>query len=482
MTCAVGIDQGTSGTTVIVVDSALRTRSKISRPVESSHGPDGTVEQDPWKVLQSIVDATAIALASLPSPTHIATAGFAHQGETVLAWDARTLDPLTPAIVWSDRRADSVIRNLVERGLEDRVTSQSGMRLDSYFCAAKFRWMLDSYAELGVAARRDQLRIGTLETWLLAQLGLEPCTDGGTASRTQLVGLGESTWNSDLLDVFGLDLAWLPRIVPSLGYRGDLSHPGWTFTVPLHCVVVDQPAALVGTGGINRGDMKVTFGTGAFVVVNAGNATPPHQLDVITSVGWTDSDGPTYTLDGGVFSAGSALDWLSRLGIDTSPDAHERVVGRTPSYVRVLPALHGIGAPTWEREADTRIEGLQADTTAEDLLQGFLDSVGFRVREVVHAMVSAGVPPPSALRVDGGLTRSTYLMQSQSNVLGIPIEVGVSEEATALGVAMLAGATAGIWDLNGVSELARRPTKSFMPIDSNSANDAFKRWRESFHR
>jgi len=482
MTCAVGIDQGTSGTTVIVVDSSLGIQSKVTESIESRHGPDGAVEQDPWRVLQSIVDATAEAVASLPTQTKIATAGLGHQGETVLAWNAQTLDPLTPAIVWSDRRADSVIRDLVERGLEDRVTSLSGMRLDSYFCAAKYRWMLDSYSELGVAAKRDELHIGTLETWLLAQLGTEPRTDAGTASRTQLVGLGESTWNTDLLDIFSLDRAWLARIVPSLEYRGDLSHRAWGFTLPLHCVLVDQPAALIGTGGINRGDMKVTYGTGAFVVVNAGIEIPPHQLDVVASVGWTDTDGPTYTLDGGVFSAGSALDWLARLGVDTSPNAHDRVVGRPPSYVRVLPALHGLGAPSWDREADARIEGLRADTTADDMLHGFLDSLGFRVREVIQAMVCAGVPPPSVLRVDGGLTRSSYLMQCQSNLLGIPVEVGASEEATALGAAMLAGATAGIWDLKSVSELARQPTKSFMPTNPNSANDAFERWRESFQR
>ncbi len=482
MTCAVGIDQGTSGTTVIVVDPNLGIRNRVSVPIESKHGKDGSVEQDPWKVLQSIVEATAATIESLSPDTELVTAGLGHQGETVLAWDSETLDPLTPAIVWSDRRADSVVRDLIQRDLTDRVASLSGIRTESYFCAAKYRWMLDSHPDLPRTAEKGRLRLGTLETWLVAQLGLESQTDSGTASRTQLVRLGESTWNSDLLDIFAIDASWLAPIVPTLGYRGDLVHPNWRVGIPLHCVMVDQPAALVGTGGTSRGDLKVTYGTGAFAVANVGRDKPPHQLDVVASVGWTDSSGPMFTLDGGVLSAGSALDWLARLGVDVSPEAHRRIVGRTPSSVRVLPALHGLGAPSWDRSASATIEGLQADTTADDLLHGFLDSLTFRVREIVEAMTVAGMPAPSILRVDGGLARSAYLMQCQSDVLGLPVEVGATEEATALGVAMLAGAAAGIWELESVSESASRPTKRFLPINRDAAAAAFTVWKEAFHK
>lgn len=482
MTHLVGIDQGTSGTTVIVVDQSLRIRSRVSKPIQTKHSKSGAVEQDPWKVLLSIVDATAEAIDSASAQTESLMAGFAHQGETVLAWDAENLEPLTPAIVWSDRRADSVVRGLVQRGVADQVASLSGMRAESYFCASKYRWLLDSFDVLSGIAEQGRLRLGTLETWLLAQLGVEQQTDGGTASRTQLVRLGESTWNVGLLDIFDLDADWLAPIVPSVGYRGDLVHSTWPFGLPLHCVVVDQPAALVGTGGIQYGDLKVTYGTGAFVVANAGRDMPAHQLDVVASVGWTDSSGPSFTLDGGVLSAGSALDWLARLGVDISPEAHERIIGRTCSSIRVLPSLHGLGAPSWDRSAHGAIEGLRADTDGADLLHGFLDSFGFRVREIIEAMVMAGVPTPSILRVDGGLTRSTYLMQSQSDILGIPIEVGATEEATALGVAMLAATSTGLWDLESVAEFVGRPTKRFVPVNPDAAGDAFALWKETFDR
>lgn len=482
MTSFVGIDQGTSGTTVVVVDESATILSRSSVSLHSTHGENGAVEQDPWEVLATVVEATAKALSVLSEhPDHL-VAGFAHQGETVLAWDPTNLEPLTPAIVWSDLRAQPIVEGLIGAGMNTQIEKLSGMRLDPYFCAAKYRWMLNHYPVLGQAAAMGQLQLGTLETWLLAQLGIEPTTDGGTASRTQLVELGSSTWHPELLKLFGIEAQWLVPIVPSLSYRGDLSHPSWPVQLPLHSVMVDQPSALIGTGGLARGSLKVTYGTGAFVVANSGEVRPTHQLDVIASVGWTDATGPHFTLDGGVFSAGSAVDWLSRMGADTSPAAHALLTGRRPSSVRVLPSLHGTGAPSWDRTASTAIHGIDSHTTAADLLQAFLDGLAFRVKEVINAMLATGIPAPSILRVDGGLSQSAYLMQVQADVLGMPIEVASTEEATALGAAVTAGASAGLLALDDVAEQLQTPKQTFLPKDHGVAAAAFAAWQRSFGR
>jgi len=459
----VGIDQGTSGTTVLVFDQEFEERNRATQPVSSNHTPDGGVEQDPWVVLASVVEACALAMAGITE--EVETTGFAHQGETVLAWDADTLEPLTPAIVWSDRRPEAVTRRLREEGRAQRVFELSGMPLDSYFCAAKYRWLVDEYPEL---ASSRAFRLGTLESWLLLQLGATEQTDIGTASRTQLTRLGGAIWDPNLLDIFGLSSEWLVPIGPTVTDRGQLSHADWDFQLPLRAVLVDQPAALFGNGYVRRGDMKVTYGTGAFVMANAGWARPQSQTSVITSVGWDIGDGPVYVMDGGVLSVGSALAWLESLGVDVSPVAHQRLVGRGPSSLVVAPALNGTGAPHWNRTATASISGVTAATTGDDLLQAFLDSFAYRVREIVDAMVKAGVPSPTLLRVDGGLTRSAYLMSCQASVLGVPVAVADNDEATAVGASLMAGRS---------SPNAAPSLRVIEPAHIEMANAAYERWR-----
>ena len=469
----VGIDQGTSGTTVLVLDSDWEVRSQSTAPVISRHTVGGGVEQDPWEVLDSVVGACAAAMARTPEA--VDAAGFAHQGETVMAWDAGTLEPLSPAIVWSDRRPDVVTERIRQRGLAEQVARLSGMRLDSYFCAAKYRWMLDELPTVADHAGTGRLRLGTLETWLLLQLGADPETDAGTASRTQLTRLGEPWWDPELLDIFAMSAGWLAPIGDSRSDRGALSHESWEFDLPVRAVMVDQPAALVGNGCLDPGDMKVTYGTGAFVVANAGRAQPEPQTAVITSVGWADGGGPVYVLDGGVLSVGSALAWLGGLGVDVGPEAHHQLVGRGPSSLVVLPALNGTGSPRWHRGDTVVISGMTAATTGADLLQGFLDSFAFRVREIVEAMEAGGVSRPSSLRVDGGLTRSAYLMQRQADVLGVPVEVAGNDEATAVGVALMAQPALGE---STFPTRLKQTSAVFEPIAVAETDQAYRSWRD----
>jgi glycerol kinase len=467
----VGIDQGTSGTTVLLLDNDLEELARASRPLSSVHLDDGGTEQDPWAVLATIVEACGEALDGVGDT--IEAAGLAHQGETVLAWDPVTREPLTPAIVWSDRRAETVARRLIDQGLREPIEQLSGMRLDSYFCASKYRWLLDATPGLAERAEVGEAHLGTLETWLGIQLGAPFRTDIGTASRTQLTRPGSRGWDPELLGLFGLSADWLAPIWPTVRDRGTVSHQSWDFTLPLRAVLVDQPAALVGNGGLDPGALKVTYGTGAFVLANAGRAHPGADTAVIASVGWDDDQGPVYVLDGGVLSVGSALDWLATLGIDTGTDAHRRLVGRGPSSLVVVPALDGSGAPRWERLDTASISGITSATDGDDLVQAFLDSFTFRVAEILEAMVATGIPRPSALRADGGLSRSEYLMQRQADVLGIPVHIAANTEATAVGAAVMA---AGPDRLPEWRSRLTAISRVFDPIDVSASQQAFARW------
>jgi glycerol kinase len=467
----IGIDQGTSGTTAISVDEDLNSVGMASRPIITDQGADGRVEQDPWQVLASVVEATAEILASNDEP--IAAAGFDHQGETVLAWDRATLEPLSPAMVWSDRRASAITERMVNHGLDGPVSRRAGTRLDPYFCAAKYRWMLDTIPGIGTGG--DRVALGTLDTWILAQLGAEEATDVGTASRTQLTALGGSDWDADLLDWFGIPRDHLAPILPSLHERGTIGHPTWPVRLPLMAVVVDQPAALVGNGCLTPGSAKITYGTGAFVVVNAGRRQPPFQPALIRSVGWADRSGPVFTLDGGVLAAGAGLRWLGQLGVDVSPAAQDLLPRKAASGVRLLPALDGLGAPHWDREVKAVVAGLTSATTGADLLQAYLDAIAFRIREILDAARESGVEWPEAIRVDGGLTKSAYLMQKQADVLGIPVAVSGQPEATALGAAYMAGLALGSIDESLILESVG-PVRSIQPGDSRQAASEFEEW------
>lgn len=464
-----GIDQGTSGTTVVALDDDLLVTHTASRKVSSLTTDDQGVEQDPALVLESVTSALGEVVAGL-GHTEIHAVGFDHQGETVLAWDKRSLEPLTPAIVWSDRRPLGVAERLMRAGLAEAVASLSSNPLDPYFCAAKYAWLLDCDPVL----RSKEVALGTLETWLLAQLGIEPATDVGTASRTQLTQLGSLEWDPDLLGIFGIPSESLAPIVPSLIDRGPMRVEGIHDELPLMAVLVDQPAALVGNGGLFGGATKVTYGTGAFVVSNAGREPPSSPSRLVVSVGWGDEKGPVYIYDGGVFSAGAGLDWLSSLGIDVSPDAHMRLKGRAPTGVKILPALHGLGAPHWNRDARAALLGLEASSTGDDILQAFLDAICFRVAEIFEELeTDAGL-----IRVDGGLTRSPYLVQAQADVLGIPIGLGRSEEATAIGAALLAGLQVGAI-AEGDMLAATGPSTIIEPSDT-AARDRYAAWRAAF--
>ncbi len=434
----------------IAFDAEMLPLAHSYRPLKSYHPGEGRVEQDPEEILDSIAEAVAETLPQVGGAGAIQAVGLDNQGESVLAWDAVTGLALSPVLVWSDRRAAKVVSRLQDAGHAAQVRARTGMELSDYHSAAKISWLLEHSEEVRQARREKRLQFGTLDSWVARRLGGMPAaTDRSTASRTQLCGLATGEWDGDLLEIFGIPVETLPGIRHSLGDWGSLRHPSWDGGLPWRASVVDQPAALAGNACLDPGEMKASYGTGCFLVANAGMAAPAPTEGLLTSVAWSGESGCIYARDGGVFTAGTAVKWLVSLGLAPSAEATSRQAQDAgESSVRFLPAFTGLGAPWSDPEARGVFSGLTAGTTPAHMVRAVLDSIAMHVRDIAEALWRTGQPRPAALRVDGGLSKNEYLMQRQADILGLPVECGSTAEASAKGAALLAGIAAGLltWD------------------------------------
>jgi glycerol kinase len=451
MAYLLGIDQGTTQTTAVVLDEHGRLVDSRSAQLPISFPQPGWVEQDPWDILRTVREAAGPLVAAYP----IAAVGFDNQGETFLLWDGATGQPLTPAIVWQDKRGQTVCDRLAGQVDPRWLRQKTGLLLDSYFSAPKLRYVLDHDPMLQEAARAGRLRFGTTETWVIWQLsgGRLHVTDPSTASRTLLFDLNRLDWDDELLALFDVPRAILPEVRPSVGYIGDLDLDGRS--LPLHGLLVDQQAALFGQACFAPGELKCTFGTGSFLLMNIGRQPRSSSSGLLTTVAWQLSDGPVYALDGGVFVTGAAVQWLAdSMGllpdVAFSSAAAERSSDRLVTFV---PALAGLAAPHWRPEIQGAIFGITRATTPSDLARATLEGIACQVYEVVKAMEQDAGQSIGFVKVDGGPSGNRYLMQFLADLLGAEVRVAAAREATAIGAANLAAhAALGI----SLEELATR--------------------------
>jgi len=447
MPSILALDQGTTGSTALLIHQDGTVRGRGYREFTQHYPQPGWVEHDPEELVRVSLEAMREVLAS--AGERPAGLGITNQRETVVLWDRRTLAPVGPAIVWQDRRTSDRCRELRESGAEDLLRQRTGLVADPYFSATKLEWLLRD-RDVRRRAERGELAAGTVESWLVARLtdGRVHVTDHSNASRTLLYSLAARDWDPELLALFGVPRGLLPDIVPSAGTVGETGPSHLGVSLPIAGLAGDQQAALFGQGCSREGLAKNTYGTGAFLLVYAGDRLPSPPPGVLATAACGPRGEPAYALEGSVFIAGAAVQWLrdglGLLKVAAESEALARSVPDTGG-VHFVPAFVGLGTPHWEAEARGTITGITRGTTRAHLVRAALEAMAFSSAELLRAMAESGDLQVPALRVDGGASANDWLMQFQADVLGVPVERPDMVETTALGAAGLAGLALGVW-------------------------------------
>ena len=442
-----GIDQGTTQTTAVIVNEFGEMMEKNSAQLPARFPQAGWVEQEPADIVRTVKEACAPLLDKY----EISAVGFDNQGETFIVWDKDTNEPVTPAIVWQDTRGQSICEALAASASSpltanpELLRQKTGLLLDSYFSAPKLKWVFENYPDIRKKAHEGKLKFGTTETWVIWILskGKLHITDPSTASRTLLFDMNKFDWDDDLLKLFDVPRSMLPEVKPSAGHIGDVDF-GNGKPLPLHALLVDQQAALFGQACFKAGEMKCSFGTGSFLLMNIGEKPKLSNNGLLTTVGWNFAGHTAYAFDGGIFVTGSAVQWL-RDNLKLIPDSassYDAAKRSSDAGVVVVPALQGLAAPHWRTDVRGAMFGLNRSTSSDDIVRATLDGIACRVYEVVLAMSQDLGKAPPHLKVDGGPSGNPYLMQMIADLLNLEVRVSAALEATAIGIANLAGVSA----------------------------------------
>jgi glycerol kinase len=488
----VAIDQGTTGSTVLVFDEKLQLRARGYREFKQHYPQPGWVEHEPEEIWESVTGALAEALhltGSNIDATEIAAVGITNQRETTLVWERATGRPLHRAIVWQDRRTADECQKLKSAGLEPEIKKTTGLVLDPYFSGTKLAWLLDHVDGLRARAEKGEICFGTVDTYLVWRLtgGQVHVTDVSNASRTLLFDLHSLAWSDRLLERFRIPRAMLPDVRPSSEIYGlTRGVPGLPDKVPVAGIAGDQQAALFGQVCFEIGAAKCTYGTGAFLLLNTGNRPVPSKNGLITTVGWKVGDEVTYALEGSTFIAGAMVQWLrDGLGIIKSASEIEALAASVPDSAGVVavPALSGLGAPHWRPEARGLIAGLTRGATKAHLARAVLEGIAFQIADLLSAMQADSGLKLASLKTDGGASANNLLMQFQADLLGVEIVRPRLTETTALGAALLAGLGVQLWRSKADAASAWAEDRRFRPQMSRvDVEQHLDRWRRGVER
>lgn len=473
-----GIDQGTTQTTAVIVNELGEMLEKNSAQLPARFPQAGWVEQDPADIVRTVKEACAPLLDKYD----ISAVGFDNQGETFVVWDKDTGESVTPAIVWQDTRGESVCKALASNIDPELLRHKTGLLLDSYFSAPKLKWVFENYPEIRKQAHEGKLKFGTTETWVIWSLtkGKLHITDPSTASRTLLFDMNKFEWDEDLLKLFDVPRSMLPEVKPSAGYIGDVDF-GNGKPLPLHALLVDQQAALFGQACFNAGEMKCSFGTGSFLLMNIGDKPKLSSNGLLTTVGWNFNGHTAYAFDGGIFVTGSAVQWL-RDNLKLIPDSassNDSANRSTDSGVVIVPALQGLAAPHWRTDVRGAMFGLNRSTSSDDIVRATLDGIACRVYEVVTAMSQDLGKAPPHLKVDGGPSGNPYLMQMIADLLNLEVRVSAALEATAIGIANLAGVSALGTSFDELSANWKSETSYLPSMNEDERGKKLSQWNKA---
>lgn len=445
------LDQGTSSSRAIVFDKSGAIRSVAQKEFPQIFPKSGWVEHDPHQIWASEAAVIAEAISSIDiNGTNIEAIGITNQRETTIVWDRDTDEPIYNAIVWQDRRTSEYCDHIVHDGMSEKIREKTGLIPDAYFSATKIKWILDNVPGARKRAEMGKLAFGTVDSWLVWRLtrGSVHITDVTNASRTMLFNIHKLEWDQELLDYFGIPLSMMPDVKSSSEVYGHTTTTLFAHNVPIAGIAGDQQAALFGQLCVDPGDVKNTYGTGCFLLMNSGDKPIYSKNRLITTIAWKIGDTVNYALEGSIFVGGSVVQWLrDNLHCISSSSEVEKLAASVPDTggVYFVPALTGLGAPYWDPEARGLITGISRGTTVAHIARAALDGIAYQTYDIVKAMERDASMPIRKLKVDGGASRNDLLMQFQSDILSTDVLRPKVTETPALGAAYLAGLAVGYW-------------------------------------
>ena len=482
----IALDQGTTSSRAVLFNSQGEIEGIAQREFTQHFPRPGWVEHDPveiwesqWEVFEQVVNEHQV------SPSEVAAIGITNQRETTVVWDKNSGEPVGNAIVWQDRRTASICESLRSRGLERYIRHNTGLVVDAYFSGTKIKWILDNINGSREKAEKGELLFGTIDSWLIWNLtnGKVHATDYSNAARTLLFNIRNRTWDSKLLEALDVPDTLLPEVRDSSGNFGELDYKG--VKIPITGVAGDQQAALFGQACFEEGTAKSTYGTGCFVLMNTGERLFLSQSGLLTTIAWGIDGRIHYALEGSIFVAGAAIQWL-RDGlkiIDSVPESEELAEQAGDAEgVYVVPAFVGLGAPYWDMYARGAMFGLTRDTGKEHIAKATLQALAFQTKDVLDAMQKDSGIELKKLQVDGGASANNFLMQFQADILSADVERPQVIESTALGAAYLAGMAVGLWKKEQIAS-QRRINKSFAPLmDEVQRKALYAGWQKAVKR
>ena len=491
MTTILTIDQGTTSTRAILFDRDGTSRAVAQRELPQIFPDDGWVEHDPEDIWSHTVALCREVIAKATEP--IAAIGITNQRETAVVWDRRTGKPVHNAIVWQDRRGAPLCRQLLEQGMEPKIQAKTGLLIDSYFSATKIAWILENVPGARAAAEAGELLFGTIDCFLLYRLtgGKVHATDITNASRTMLYNIHELGWDDELLELFRIPRSMLPEVRDNAASFGKSEVSAIGVSLPIGGMAGDQQSALIGQACFKPGMIKSTYGTGCFALLNTGNKAMASRNRLLTTVGYRLKGELAYAIEGSIFVAGAAVQWL-RDGLKLIHQAGETealarsIAGNNGVYL--VPAFTGLGAPYWDPSARGALFGLTRDTGIAEVVRSALEAVCYQTRDLMEAMASdakAGGANLGAqmLRVDGGMVRNDWVMQFLADILDVPVERPVVAETTALGAAICAGLGTGIYSsLDEVASTWQRDRLFKPTMPQVDREHLYKGWRAAVKR
>jgi glycerol kinase len=483
------IDEGTTGTTSLLIDVEGQVVNKAYQEVHPLYPQPGWVEEDAEELyLKAIAGAQEVIRKSGIETSQVKSIGITNQRETTVVWDRHTGKPVSNAIVWQCRRTAAICEELKRKGFDKLVREKTGLIIDAYFSGTKLRWILDHITDGQKRAEHGDLLFGTVDSWLLWNLtgGAAHITDYSNASRTMLFNIHTLQWDKELLAMLNIPEAVLPKVLPSSKVYGETIPNIFGIKVPISGIAGDQQAALFGQACYEVSNAKNTYGTGSFILLNTGNQPVTSQSGLLTTIAWGIGNKVTYALEGSIFVTGAAVQWLrDELNLIKNTAESETIANSVPDNggVYLVPAFVGLGAPYWDMYARGIIIGITRGTKKGHIVRATLEAIDYQVRDVIDVMSKeAGVKIPS-LRVDGGGTANSLLMQFQADILGIPVQLSAVPDTTALGAGFLAGLAVGFW--KDTHEIAQKCSTSLtykpkIPIEQRE--ELYHNWKRAVER